>query len=220
VTETPSEPALGLCASGAAFSIALRTEDASVHELVVDGRRQIGDLMSLLDRLLSPHGLAPADVGEIRVDRGPGSYTGLRTSVTFARVVAAFGGARLRAATSLELLALAAWATGRVASARPIRPILDARRGRAYTGRVERSGTGARLAGPPLAVPVGEVAGLVLPDETVLIAPAQRGWLPDDVAVHEPPLVTAKLLFDPALDSRPVEADALEPLYLMGSYAE
>ena len=37
---------------------------------------------------------------EVRVERGPGSYVGLRVAVTFARTFAAFGGAALHASES------------------------------------------------------------------------------------------------------------------------
>lgn len=212
--------ALALCASGPTFSVAVRTVDGKVSELEVEGRRQNAELTALIDRVLLQHGLRPADIGELRVDRGPGSYTGLRTAITFVRVLAAFSHVQVRAATSLELLALAAWERGLAPRDRPVRPILDARRGRAYTARVEWTSAGVRASQPPSAVATGSLADIVCGDETVLLAAACRAWLPDSTRVIDPPPAAARDLFHIALPCEPIELDHLEPLYLMGSYAE
>ncbi|MEZ5962992.1 MAG: tRNA (adenosine(37)-N6)-threonylcarbamoyltransferase complex dimerization subunit type 1 TsaB [Planctomycetota bacterium] len=212
--------ALALCASGSTFSVAARHPCGRVDELVVPGRRQVTDLPSLLDRLLDTAGASPADVAEIRIDRGPGSYTGLRVALTFARVLAGLDAVPLRTCTSLELMALAAWRNGACPPDRALRPILDARRGRAYTGRVERHGGVVCLAGAPVAAPVGDLPALHGHDETALLDPDRRAWLPAQTPVLAPLPYSARDLFDAALPGEATSAETLEPLYLMGSYAE
>lgn len=211
---------LALCASGESFSLALRAQDGRIDEYVVPGRRQVADLPALLDRLHAASGHAVDELGELRVDRGPGSYTGLRVALTFARVLAAFADLRLRAATSLELMALAAWTNGAAPPDRALRPVLDARRGRAYSARVELLDGRVRLAQAPLALPVAELPDSVRPDETVLLDPAHHAWLPATADLRPPVPYTARDLFASSLPGVAIEVDALEPLYLMGSYAE
>lgn len=218
MSHTPAS--LALCASGATFSVAVRAATGAIDELSVDGRRQIAELMLLLDRLLARFDLVAADIGELRVDRGPGSYTGLRMALTFARVLAAFGSIRLRATTSLELLALAAWQRAGVPLQRAVRPILDARRGRAYTARAQQIDGRVRLTQAPVATPVERLADLVCDDETVVLDPTHRAWLPAAATAVAPPPFSARDLFHPALLAEQVDVETLEPLYLMGTYAE
>lgn len=212
-------PAIALSASGATFSVALRTPDGAVREIEADARSQIREITASLDRLLGTD-LRPADIAELRVDRGPGSYTGLRTAISFARVLAAFGGVVLRAASSLELLALAAWTRHGVSVSSAVRPVLDARRGRAYTARLEWIEGEVRTTRPPVAIPVAELADVLARDEVALLGTAERAWLPNAVATIGLPGISARDLFSDALRCEIVEASLLEPLYLMGTYAE
>lgn len=211
--------AIALSASGATFSVAARRAGGPVFVAACAGREQSARATDLLDDVLARAGATREDVSEVRVDRGPGSYTGLRMAIAFARVLAAFGAVQLRAATSLELIALAAWRGG-IDAHRAVRPVLDARRGRAHTARIERREGRVVLATAPIAVPVGELSGLVRADEAVLLAPTLRDALAPVQPAGPLPEASAADLFDPALDAGPIAADELEPLYLMGTYAE
>src|SRR5690606_37911065 len=144
--------AIALSASGATFSVAARRAGGPVFVAACAGREQSARATDLLDDVLARAGATREDVSEVRVDRGPGSYTGLRMAIAFARVLAAFGAVQLRAATSLELIALAAWRGG-IDAHRAVRPVLDARRGRAHTARIERREGRGVLATAPIAVP-------------------------------------------------------------------
>lgn len=65
------------------------------------------DLMAAIDGLCHRHGAAPADLGQVYVSVGPGSFTGLRIAVSTAKVLAQVLGARLVAVPTLEVLAAA-----------------------------------------------------------------------------------------------------------------
>lgn len=216
-----SVPTLAVSASGERFSIALRGRDgALLGHVDAEARTLSADLFTAIERLLQPAGLGPADLGELRVDRGPGSYTGLRVALTFARVLAEQTALPVLHATSIELMAIAAWRSGEVDAKRPVRVILDARRERFHTARVELDAARAHLATPPQALAGDALAALVRPDE-VLLAPTSLARALQDVGriVPLPPYGALELL-DPWLAARAAEPGDLEPLYLMGPYTE
>lgn len=211
--------ALGISASARAFSIAVRDPDGTITTARPD-TGGAGDLSATIADLFDERGYAPCDITELRLDIGPGSYTGLRVAVTFARVTAAFRDVPVRISTSLELTALAAWNHGDVAADRIVRPVLDARRNRFHHAPV-RMGEHVELVAEPIATEFAALAAAIGPAETLLA----------DDALHEQLRATlapvlglarwdASALFDPRLRPRESSVAALEPLYLMGSYAE
>lgn len=216
-----SGPTLAVSASGERFSIALRGSDAAIHGHVdAEARTLSADLFTAIEGLLQPAGLVAADLGELRVDRGPGSYTGLRVALTFARVLAEQADIPVLHATSIELMAIAAWRSGEVDAKRPVRVILDARRERFHTARVELDAARARLATPPQAITRDALAALIRADE-VLLAPASLARaLPEFGPLVPLPRYGALELFDPWLAARMAKPSDLEPLYLMGPYTE
>jgi len=63
------------------------------------------DLIPLLDKLLANHGWSPGQIDQCHVSIGPGSFTGLRVAVAFARHLALACGVRLCAVPSLDVIA-------------------------------------------------------------------------------------------------------------------
>ncbi len=99
-------------------------------------------LLPTVQRLLHDSGLSANDVQAIGVGRGPGSYTGVRVAVTVAKTMAWARGIPLLGVSSLAAYAHAARGDG----ACWVVPLLDARRGQAYTGLyAEVAGTWAGL---------------------------------------------------------------------------
>src|SRR5688500_8967170 len=68
-------------------------------------RRHTVDLMPTIDKLCQRHSLAPADIGEMYVSVGPGSFTGLRIGIATAKALAQVLGMRLIAVPTLEVVA-------------------------------------------------------------------------------------------------------------------
>ncbi len=199
---------------------ALRVGDA-VH-LATPPPGQRTDLAVLVRDLLRAHGIAAAALGEIRLDVGPGSYVGLRVAVTFGRVLARFSQARLLTCTSLELIAAAAVAEG--AAAPVLRPVLDARRGRCHTAALTVAAGRLRLRGEPAALTLDELTAAIGPDDLLLAAPPLHATLapalPAGARLQAAPAVDATMLFAASLQPAEPVPSAIEPLYLMGSYAD
>lgn len=216
-------PALALSGSNVtgdvAYSCALAAHGSVFATATTDGR---GDLAALVARLCSDAGVAPAAIGELRVDVGPGSYTGLRVAATFVRFLQRFGGLPVLAVDSLALLAARVPAA---AGPLPVLALLDARRQRVHTQRFVVAPGRIEPTGPPAAVPLeqavaGLAAGCVVAAPATL-PPALAAPLRAAGAVLRAEIrVTAAELFAPGLPLLPASAADLEPRYLMGSYAE
>lgn len=219
-TPSPAHPiALAISASSELCSVAVRGRDGAVHTRQCPARQQSRDFTGLLDGLLAAAG-AGRQVEALYLDRGPGSYTGLRMALTFARVLAAFGEQPVRVATSLELLALAAWRRAGVATTTPVRPILDARRDRWHTARIEWRDGKVHLTQAPQALPIARAREAIGTDELVLADASVRPQLDHAVRHAALPPIEAADLFDVALTTATITAEQLEPLYLMGPYTE
>jgi tRNA threonylcarbamoyladenosine biosynthesis protein TsaB len=76
-----------------------------------------------------------SDLGAVAVSIGPGSFTGLRVGVAFAKGIAFVGGQRLVAVPTLEALAAVAPPEFRIVAS-----CLDARKGEVYLGLYRREG--------------------------------------------------------------------------------
>lgn len=213
---------LCISASGGGYSCALRLPDGT---LLTDPGEQ-RQLATLVAKLFERAELPPTALRELRLDLGPGSYTGLRVAVTFARTVQAFGDVTVLTATSIELLALRAWSIGQVADGATLRPVLDARRKRFHHAAV-RLEDKVVLAEPLAAVEFEALVDSIGDDDVLLV---EESILPqlETIAAQRPCTIMAldadralaELLLDPRLAPRMASAEELEPLYLMGSYAD
>jgi len=218
---SPASLTLAVSASGVAYSCVLRRGDERYQDPGIDG------LAAAVQRLFSRCNCRPAQLGELLLDLGPGSYTGLRVAVTFARTLQTFADIVVRSATSIELLALREWTNGTVERDVIIRPILDARRGRFHHAAV-RLAAHVELQQTPAAVEPAELLAEITPGE-VLLVDATSADMVEAVARERncsvrplDPAARSNLgttLLDPRLAPRTATRDQLEPLYLMGSYA-
>lgn len=210
----------------APYSVALAVA-GRVHALASPAGSR-GDLAGLVAAACAEAGLAAADVRRVRVDVGPGSYTGLRVALTFVRCLLRFGGVAVEAVDSLALLAARAAAPAAAAPAawpRRVHAVLDARRERVHAQAFEVGPASVRALAPAAAVAVAVAADAVGVGDLVVVpaalpaalraAFADRGAEVRDVAG-----LVARELLAPGLPFTPAGFADLEPRYLMGSYAE
>lgn len=224
-------PELAICGSNLGgdvpFSVAVRTADGRTFTQRTPPGGRV-ELPVLVAAACADAGLAAADVRTVRLDLGPGSYTGLRVVVTFVRFLQHFGGVAVQALDSLALLAARARPASPSAAGAPVRvrPLLDARRERFHTALYEVPAQGSlALLEEPAALPWADLLARVAPGDVVVLPAsllAQRG---SELGARGAVLlaaneVLANELFAPGLPFAAAATADLEPRYLMASYAD
>lgn len=100
---------LAVDTSGMCGTIALRRDGELLEEreLEQSRRRHAQTLISEIHGLMSEHQLASTDIDVIAVSHGPGSFTGLRVGIVFAKTFAYVTGCRIVAVDTLQTIAAA-----------------------------------------------------------------------------------------------------------------
>ncbi len=99
---------LAIETSGRAGSLCLGHGDAILGEAQIPPQANGGassDLMTHLDALCRAHDVKPAQLGEVYLSIGPGSFTGLRIGVTVTKMLAQVLGVKVIAVPTLNVLA-------------------------------------------------------------------------------------------------------------------
>lgn len=122
-------------------TLAIDTSNQTLAVAVVDGQEVLGQsqtmaiknhstaLMPAIDGLMQAVGMAPKELEQIVVAKGPGSYTGLRIGVTTAKTLAQTLNIPLIGVSSLKAVAANCVGVSQV-----IVPLFDARRQNVYAG--------------------------------------------------------------------------------------
>lgn len=106
--------------------IALVKDDVVLEEKVFEGsKNHAGNSVYQIDLLLKLHNLKTTDLDNVYCGHGPGSYTGVRISVTIAKMLASFGNINLYGISSLYL-------AGSGYDNKNVAVMFDARRGNSF----------------------------------------------------------------------------------------
>lgn len=209
--------------SGFEASIALAMDGvvAETIPLPVAGRRHAQTLVAYADQLLNRHAILPSAIDIVAVSVGPGSFTGLRVGVVFAKTFAFANHASLVAVDTLQAIAQ------RSTSAKsPVCVISDAQRNEVFLNCYEcRNG---------IFQPTSETE--IVPVTEITSGRKHTLWSGPGVTKFKEHLQDCDIAEDnqrgPSADSVAVignhNADqnnfasipALEPVYLRRSYAE
>lgn len=101
--------------------------DKIISEHIFEGsKNHAGNSVYQLDLMLKENGLSIDDITSIYCGKGPGSYTGLRISVTIAKMLASFKNIKLYAVSSLFL-------AGSGYDNKNVAVLFDARRGNSFS---------------------------------------------------------------------------------------
>ena len=144
---------------------------AARHELMSRGQAEA--LFPLIDETVKEAGLTPADIQQIAVTCGPGTFTGVRIGVAAARGLAIASNLPVIGLTSLQAIAICAIAAD--APAGPVAALIDARRGELYVASYDANGVELNK---PQAVAVDD-AHAALPAGKVLLAGSGAKLLAD-----------------------------------------
>ena len=212
---------LAVDTSTMAGGVALLDDERVIGESLLDVRTTHSErLMVAIDRVLSDAGWTAGDVDGLAVAVGPGSVTGLRIGLAAVKGLALALDRPIAAVPTLDAMAAALpWA------ARPVCPVLDARKNEVYASLYRWDGLALRrewdyLALSPDAlaarlhepvIGVGDGAALVRSPWITPARPVRRG---------PPAAVVAWLGAERLRAGDTVPAAELVPLYLRPSEAE
>jgi tRNA threonylcarbamoyladenosine biosynthesis protein TsaB len=203
--------------STALGSVALFEDGRILHEIEHRVSNAHGEsLLPLVEQALATVGWKPKDVERWGVGIGPGSFTGTRIAVSTVKGVVLATGAEVVGVTSLEAIAAGAVA----APGETLACALDAGKGELYVQIANNPPTHvlARLAAPFFAAEAarcGVRSWLVVGSGASLVDWASVPDQPARLLVeapHDVPHARAIALL--AAAGAPIDADALEPLYV------
>ena len=129
-------------------------------------------LPAAVDELIAAAGLKLGDLKGIGVAIGPGSFTGLRVGLSYAKGLARASGIAIAGVPTLDAMALAAGSE--LPSGALVCPVLDARRGEVYAALYRFSGDALEKKTDDLALTIAELAELIS-GAAVLIGAAKAG---------------------------------------------
>lgn len=157
----PRKRLLALDTSTAVLGVAVTEEGRILHEINASGERNHSvHLLPIIQEALQASGTQPGMLRGISVGIGPGSYTGTRIAVTAAKTLAWAWKVPVIGISSLHALAWGGYSAGLAQHAADaadgaahnagtgpdwIIPLLDARRGQAYTALFAATGEGAPM---------------------------------------------------------------------------
>jgi len=126
--------ALAIETSGRIGSIALiENESIVAAQTFQHGLQNAAQILPIIDRLCQAQNWKPADINELYVSAGPGSFTGLRIGVTLCKTLAMVTGAKIVAVPTLRVLVENA-----PEDATNVVLVLDAKREQIFTARFTR----------------------------------------------------------------------------------
>lgn len=187
-----------------------------------ESRRHARDLVPFAKELLDEQGWKARDLQGVVVDRGPGSYTGLRVGIISAKTLAYAVGCPLISFDAFDAIA------EQSPNAATIDVIADAQQDKVYVQRYRRNGEAVKAATELAIIPVADWISRIEDGQTVsgpalelfrerlpssAVVAAEEAWTPQPATALR--LVLARLQRDERDD-----LFSLEPLYLRPSSAE
>jgi tRNA threonylcarbamoyladenosine biosynthesis protein TsaB len=183
-----------------------------------ESRSHATSLPALVERVLGAAGARIEDVDALGVSIGPGSFTGLRVGLAFAKGVAFAGGLPMAAVPTLEALALVAEGT----PGETVCAALDARKREVYAALFRVESDGLRRITPDLALPPEALAARLVPP-CVVVGDAVEAYgdvlgaraLLRRFATHHPRGgIVARLAWARLAAGEAADAGAIEPIYV------
>lgn len=203
--------------------------DGEVHErFEVAPRRHTTLILPMVQQLLADSGLSLAQLDALAVDRGPGSFTGVRIGTGVVQGLAYSTDLPVVPVSSLAVLAQAAWLT---LQHKNVLALIDARMQEVYWARYEFQGKEMVLVGDEQ---VGALAQATMDDEPESYCVGSGSRLYQDQLQSRPgyqvvadsfydlphAAVLAGLAVNAFERNEVVSAEQLEPIYLRNQVAQ
>ncbi len=216
---------LGVETSGMTGAVVLRRDGETIESVTLQqaGRRHAQTLISEVDALLHRANLTAKQLQVVAVSIGPGSFTGLRVGVVFAKTLAYAVGCRLIAVDTFRAIA--------AASPREVTEVFvvsDAQRGELFVGRYSCPDSATGHTGP---IRQGEIT--IESADTfyrrageIAVSGPSAATLPPTMRILAPQFHLPRAEFIAALGEQQALAGeqsdvwGLEPFYLRRSAAE
>ncbi|AQQ71890.1 UGMP family protein [Limihaloglobus sulfuriphilus] len=131
--------------SGRAGSAAIGVGDAVLEEKpFTDMMRHAAEILPVIGSLLEKHGGTPADIEDVYVTSGPGSFTGLRIGIAMAKMMALAANVRIASVSSLAVTAQNAfdYIKAEGLDVQRVAAIIDAKRGQFFVAIYQRQADG------------------------------------------------------------------------------
>jgi tRNA threonylcarbamoyladenosine biosynthesis protein TsaB len=155
---------LGLDTGTGIASLGLVAQGRIVASLTRPAASHGADLPALVAELMSLAGLEFRELSAVAVGIGPGSFTGLRIGLSYAKGVAMGSGIAIVGVPSLDAMALCAQASVAPRPGLKICPIIDARRGEIYASLYQVVGDALENDVGSLVVPLNDFAARITGD--------------------------------------------------------
>lgn len=218
----PLKRFLALDTSTACLALAAMENDKVLYTIKAAGERNHSvHLLPLVQKGLSEAGVDASALNGIAVGIGPGSYTGTRIAVTAAKTLAWAWNIPVAGISSLHALAWSGLLTAAAASTgiNWVIPMMDARRGQAYTALFRARGTEkpARLQEDAIRLMeswVGEIGRIW--KETPAEEQPDGVWFVGDAGKHEPAIERLRALLGDRLHTAACDMEG-EPVGRLGS---
>lgn len=206
---------LAIDTSGSFCSVAVLNDSGAIASLSSAGSGDHFEQLPLMvGRACADAGISPSDLRAIRIGVGPGSFTGLRIGMSFAKGLAWSLRVPLLGCSSLAGAATAVMS--RDSSVGRVVVLADARRDEVFAAAYTRGAPVVEEVAPCI-VPVGELAGSTWTQPGTRWATPQRDFIPAGCEVVSEACVAEGLLMVPVNGSRAFsleEIAVLEPTYL------
>ncbi|MGH7925637.1 MAG: tRNA (adenosine(37)-N6)-threonylcarbamoyltransferase complex dimerization subunit type 1 TsaB [Candidatus Binatus sp.] len=159
-----SRPVLGLDTSTSIASLALIAGGKVAAALERPVTSHGAALPGAVDELLRAAGLAVGEVGALAVGTGPGSFTGLRIGLSYAKGIAMASGCALVGIPSFDAMASAALERNNIEAGRLICVVVDARKGEVYAALYRVVADGLEKLSEELVVALEHLASRIAED--------------------------------------------------------
>jgi tRNA threonylcarbamoyladenosine biosynthesis protein TsaB len=154
-------PVLGIDTGGPRADLALVARGRVLAESFDSVASHGAQLPDAVEAILNSAGLAPKDIKAIAIGTGPGSFTGLRIGLSYAKGLKMATGCALVGIASLDTLALAALFEAPAPSGQLISAVLDARKGEVYAALYRATANGLEKLSDDLVMTLDSLASRI-----------------------------------------------------------